>query len=113
MWEINLYEDDDAPIALDKLWAHFAILKEVEMMNCPYCNNEMIKGLIHSPQELNWIKGEKRKFFTRAFLHKDSIVLSELSMMKGSACVAYNCPNCKKIVIDYADGSNDLNGGTE
>ena len=22
-----------------------------------------------------------------------------------------NCPNCKKIVIDYADGSNDLNGG--
>ena len=57
-------------------------------MNCPYCNNEMIKGLIHSPQELNWIKGEKRKFFTRAFLHKDSIVLSELSMMKGSACIA-------------------------
>ena len=33
-------------------------------------------------------------------------------MMKGSACVAYNCPNCKKIVIDYADGNNDLNGGT-
>ena len=82
-------------------------------MNCPYCNNEMIKGLIHSPQELNWIKGEKRKFFTRAFLHKDSIVLSELSMMKGSACVAYNCPNCKKIVIDYADGSMDLNGDRE
>ena len=81
-------------------------------MKCPYCNNEMEKGLIHSPQELNWIKGEKRKFFTRAFLHKDSIVLSELSMMKGSACIAYNCPNCKKIVIDYADGNNDLNGET-
>ena len=42
-------------------------------MNCPYCNNEMIKGLIHSPQELNWIKGEKRKFFTRAFLHNLSL----------------------------------------
>ena len=80
-------------------------------MKCPYCNNEMIKGLIHSPQELNWIKGEKRKFFTRAFLHKDSIVLSELSMMKGSACVAYNCPNCKKIVIDYADGSHTTGVG--
>lgn len=26
-------------------------------------------------------------------------------------CIAYNCPNCKKIVIDYADGNNDLNGG--
>ena len=112
LWEINLYEDDDAPMALVELWVHFALLKEGQTMNCPYCNNEMEKGLIHSPQELNWIKGEKRKFFTRAFLHKDSIVLSELSMMKGSACVAYNCPNCKKIVIDYADGSNDLNGGT-
>ena len=27
LWEINLYEDDDAPIALVKLWALFAILK--------------------------------------------------------------------------------------
>ena len=32
LWEINLYEDDDAPIALDKLWAHFALLKEVNRM---------------------------------------------------------------------------------
>ena len=28
LWEINLYEDDDAPIALDKLWAFSALLKE-------------------------------------------------------------------------------------
>ena len=28
LWEINLYEDDDAPMTLVKLWAHFAILKE-------------------------------------------------------------------------------------
>lgn len=33
--------------------------------------------------------------------------------MKGSACIAYNCTNCKKIVIDYADGSMDLNGEKE
>ena len=32
LWEINLYEDDDAPIALGKLWAHFAFLKEVMRM---------------------------------------------------------------------------------
>ncbi|MBE6609811.1 MAG: hypothetical protein E7634_04000 [Ruminococcaceae bacterium] len=82
-------------------------------MLCPYCDDEMEKGLIHSPQELNWIKGEKRKFFTRAFLHKESVVLSELSMIKGSACIAYNCPSCQKIVIDYADGSMDLNGEKE
>ena len=29
LWEINLYEDDDAPIALVELWAHFALLKEI------------------------------------------------------------------------------------
>ena len=82
-------------------------------MKCPYCNNEMEKGLIQSPQEISWLKGEKRKFFGRAEFHKDSVVLSELSFMKGSACIAYNCPNCKKIVIDYADGSMDLNGDRE
>ena len=27
LWEINLYEDDDAPIAFDKLRAFSAILK--------------------------------------------------------------------------------------
>ena len=79
-------------------------------MICPYCSNEMEKGLIHSPHELNWIKGERRKIFARAEFHKDSVVLSELSFMKGSACIAYNCSNCKKIIIDYADGSMDLNG---
>ena len=57
-------------------------------MICPYCSNEMEKGLIHSPHELNWIKGERRKIFARAEFHKDSVVLSELSFMKGSACIA-------------------------
>ena len=78
-------------------------------MKCPYCNNEMLKGLIQSPQEISWLKDEKRKMFGQAEFHKDSVVLSELSFMKGSACIAYNCPNCQKIVIDYADSSTDLN----
>ena len=77
-------------------------------MKCPYCNNEMEKGLIHSPQELNWIKGEKRKFFTRAFLHKDSIVLSELSMMKGSACVDNNNQMVYNIIHKYILGRNTM-----
>ena len=81
-------------------------------MDCPYCHAQMVKGLIQSPQELNWIKGEKRKLFGRAFLHEGSIVLSELSIMRGSACVAYNCPACQKIIIDYAAGDNDINDPT-
>ena len=41
--------------------------------------------------------------------HEGSIVLSELSMIKGSACVAYNCLQCQKIVIDYGESNVDLN----
>lgn len=78
-------------------------------MHCPYCAKEMEKGLIHSPHELNWLKGEKRKLFTRASLHEDSVVLSELSVMKGSAVVAYRCADCEKIIIDYSDETSDLN----
>ena len=29
LWEINLCKKDGTPIALDKLWAYFALLKEV------------------------------------------------------------------------------------
>lgn len=78
-------------------------------MKCPYCQKEMQKGLIQSPQEINWIPGETRKLFGRGLFHGGSVILSELSMMKGSACVAYNCPECQKIVIDYGDTDVDLN----
>ncbi|MBE6731790.1 MAG: hypothetical protein E7564_08890 [Ruminococcaceae bacterium] len=78
-------------------------------MKCPYCQKEMEKGLIHSPHELNFIKGEKRKFMTASFLHDNSVVLSKLSYLKGSATIAYNCPECEIIIIDYKNGKNDLN----
>ena len=29
-------------------------------MQCPYCGKAMEKGLIQSPQEIAWLKGEKR-----------------------------------------------------
>ena len=31
-------------------------------MNCPYCNNEMLKGLIQSPQEISWLKAKNASF---------------------------------------------------
>lgn len=78
-------------------------------MKCPYCTKEMKKGLIHSDQELSWINGEKRKFFTPSFLYEDSVVLSDFSFLKGSAVVAYRCVDCEKIIIDYSDETSDLN----
>lgn len=76
-------------------------------MQCPYCNEDMQAGVIQSPHELSW--KDKKHFFGRAMFHEGSIVLSELSYMRGSAVRAYCCRHCEKIVIDYRDGHCDLN----
>lgn len=78
-------------------------------MKCPYCNQETEAGFIQSSQELSWKKGDKRPFFGRAKLHEGSVVLSSFSMMKGSAVKAYLCRDCKKVIVDYADESSDMN----
>lgn len=78
-------------------------------MNCPYCGKEMEKGLIQSPHGLAWLKGEKRHTFARAELHEGSVVLSELSMLRGSAVEAWLCRDCGKIVIDIASPASDRN----
>ncbi len=78
-------------------------------MKCPYCGLEMEQGLIQSNQELSWIPGSRRKFFGRAEFHKDSVVLSSFSFLRGSAVTAYLCRSCGKIVIDCGDEASDLN----
>ena len=66
-------------------------------------------GLIQSSSPIGWLKTKERKFFYNPDLHEGSVKLSEMSFIRGSAVVAYNCPDCRKIVIDYADPSSDLN----
>lgn len=78
-------------------------------MRCPYCNIEMEKGIIESNQEISWKPGEKRRIIGRADFHKGSVVLSELSLLKGSAVAAYICKDCKKVIIDYSDNQSDFN----
>ena len=78
-------------------------------MVCPYCGKEMEKGHLQSPHEIAWLKGEKRHLFGRAGLHDGSVVLSELSYLKGSAVTAYLCRDCKKVLVDYSDPASDFN----
>lgn len=78
-------------------------------MKCPYCQNEMETGLIQSPQEISWIKGEKRHLFAKSDFYGDAVVLSEFSFLKGSAAVAGLCRRCKKVILDYGDPGSDLN----
>ena len=76
-------------------------------MNCPYCKNEMISGVIQSPYEVSWHK--KRYALARTRYHKDSVLLSKLTMFRGSAAKAYICKKCEKVIIDYKGGKADLN----
>ena len=78
-------------------------------MTCPYCDHLMEEGIIQSSQEISWKKGIKRPMFGRASFHDDSLVLSKLSFMKGSAVKAYLCRKCMKVIIDCADKESDLN----
>ena len=69
------------------------------VMNCPYCNGEMEKGVIQSSQEISWTR-KKALLFGAAELHEGSVVLAEFSFMKGSCVTAYLCRPCGKVVID-------------
>lgn len=68
------------------------------VMNCPYCNKEMEKGVIQSPQEISWQK--KRFLIGAAEFHEGSVVLAEFSFLRGSCVTAYLCRQCGKVVID-------------
>jgi len=78
-------------------------------MKCPYCEQEMEIGTIQSPNELAWLKGSKKHLFGRGEFHEDSVVLSRLSFLSGSAVIAHLCRNCRKVLIDYGEESSDLN----
>lgn len=78
-------------------------------MQCPYCGGEMEKGLIRSQHEIGWIPGEEVPMFGGAKLY-DGVVLSKLSLLRGSAVTAWLCRGCEKVVIDFAGGKCDMNG---
>ena len=78
-------------------------------MKCPYCKKEMELGFIQSPQEISWKKGDKKPLIGRAQFHKGSVIISELSFLKGSAVTAFLCRECKKVIIDYSDENSDFN----
>ena len=79
-------------------------------MRCPYCDSEMELGLVQSPHEIAWLKGDTKHAFAIAAAHKDAIVLSPLNiknLITGCAVRAFLCRSCKKVIIDYSDNRVD------
>ncbi|MBO4847533.1 MAG: hypothetical protein J5586_00045 [Clostridia bacterium] len=72
-------------------------------MNCPYCGKEMLKGYIQGRDGLFW--AEKKSSITALHRFRSSAVrLAEPDEgpFVGCAAVAYNCPDCKKVIIGYS-----------
>lgn len=78
-------------------------------MNCPYCQKEMEAGLIEGSQALHWYRGLKRRRTGIFIPEEDKLLLSEMDMLRGSAVLAYRCPDCKKLLIDYSRPECDRN----
>lgn len=93
---------------LDKISTYIAE-EGIEMM-CPYCNEEMQKGEIQcrqggmiywQPREVNYGITKKR-YSKRGVQRHGGIVLSPHQMyVISKPLIAYHCPSCKKVVIDY------------
>ncbi|MEA5040334.1 MAG: PF20097 family protein [Clostridiaceae bacterium] len=70
-------------------------------MKCPYCDEEMQLGYIQCRDGVIW-DTKKRIVAALPSIRSSSIALgSGDGPFSGSSVLAYNCENCKKIVIDY------------
>lgn len=79
-------------------------------MNCPYCNQLLTKGEILSQQGSmiywqpeNSVQGLNKLRFTQRGVKKyGGIILSKFQINIIEDClIAYNCLECKKVIIDY------------
>lgn len=70
-------------------------------MKCPYCNEEMEIGYIQCRDGVYWSE-KKRNIVALPPVRGKRIDLR--AIVEGSYqsyTTAYNCPKCKKILIDY------------
>lgn len=72
-------------------------------MKCPYCDTEMELRYIQCRDGVSWSK-KKNPIAALSSLSSSSVILaSGGGPFSGAAVEAYNCPKCKKIIIDYSE----------
>lgn len=72
-------------------------------MICPYCNKEMLKGFIPANKIcVSWLPiGTKENFIVYNPSKYNGIKLTNNPIFKNEEVIAYNCSNCKKVIVDY------------
>ena len=69
-------------------------------MECPYCKNEMVKGVIEGDGRapFRWInEGEKIGLIDRVFGGGE---IAKSHPFSHTTIEGYNCKSCKKVIID-------------
>ena len=69
-------------------------------MVCPYCGKEMQAGFIQCRDGVTWTP-KKQPVASLSFLGKGAVSLENGAADNSHAVYAYNCPECKKVVIEY------------
>ena len=74
-------------------------------MRCPFCNKQMELGYIQCRDGVTWTP-KKQLVAALSILGKGSVCLKNGAANHSKAVYAYQCGNCKKVIIDYSSGSN-------
>jgi hypothetical protein len=73
-----------------------------KLTKCPNCEGEMELGYSLRCSPLSWVSSEK----IQKFIHKDEDLnragLKMLLPSKASYNVAYHCPACRVLIVDYS-----------
>ena len=69
-------------------------------MKCPFCGAEMNRGYVQSGTHIVWT-AQKRRVSQKSG-RPDEILLAQ-DFLGGAAVDGFCCPDCKKIVLDYAE----------
>ena len=68
-------------------------------MTCPYCNKPMIPGFIQARSEVYFTQSRHKLLFAAK---GNDVVLTHHNNTAPTA-VAWHCPTCKKVVVEYGD----------
>lgn len=71
-------------------------------MKCPFCGKEMVEGAVKSAREIIFTKKPNKKWYDTTVARDEEISLSQNNLTK-PICLAYHCPDCKKVIIDYSE----------
>lgn len=75
-------------------------------MNCPYCGEQMKKGVVQSARQIFFTTKAHKMWFVPDMATKNEVLLSSHNWTSPT-CEAYICTYCQKVVIDYSSDSED------